>query len=140
MEIYRINPTDKKTTVLAKKAAIICVFAIDNPLHVAFEDCNLHPWADMKSEFRWNEECREANGEKMYEYIKDFLVDFTSLTAQEQSKCYKDFCKKNDYLWDKVWGKIKKLSKEKYPSFKHFLGNDGNIYITTMNGETAFFF
>lgn len=139
--IYGVNSKDTKVTKLAKQAAIICCFAIRNPLHVSFEDGNIcwHNEDSFESEYEWNKEDRSKNGEKMFQYIEDFLNEFTSLSVKDRKECYWIFREKT---WKYLENKISRKATEKGSprAYRHYLDDDGSICIATISGEILFKF
>ena len=139
--IYGVNSKDTKVTRLAKQAAIICCFAICNPLHVSFEDGNIcwHNEDSFESEYEWNKEDRSKNGEKMFQYIEDFLNEFTSLSVKDRKECYWIFREKT---WKYLENKISRKAKEKGSprAYRHYLDDDGSICIATISGEILYKF
>lgn len=138
--VYGVNSKDIKVTKLAKQAAIICCFAIHNPLHVSFEDGNIC-WRDgsFESEYEWNKEDCSKNGEKMFQYIEDFLNEFTSLSVKDQKECYWIF---HDMTWKYLASKISRKAKEKGSprAYRHYLDDNGDICIATISGEILYKF
>lgn len=131
---YHIKKMDSTTTKLAKLAAMICVYSIRNPLHVAFEDGNFSPESDLSFERKFNQKFRSYNGELIYNLIDTFLDEMKEISSEERRIVYHLFQKKWRYLADK-WAKlIKSYSKpSSYGSyaFRKFLVDDGHIYIET---------
>lgn len=136
MKIYK---TDTPVTVAAKKAAMICQYSIHNPLHVFFEDHNYHS-NPMDFERKCNERYREKNGDRMYQFIKEFLDEFDALSKEERREAYRLYRKKSDYLANKWRKKIAENSKPQEPgsilgiAYRHYLGADGHIYVKTFLG------
>lgn len=135
----KIFKTDDKITVLAKQAAMICEYAIHSPLHVTFEDGNYNYDTPMDFERRYNEKYREVNGELMYQFVQQFLDEFDKLDKEERKACYRLFRKKWDYLGNKWLLKIRKNSKPydhktEGLAWKHYLAEDGHIYVETFLG------
>ena len=130
----RIYKTDNNVTIAAKKAAMICNYAIHNPLHVFFEDRNFH-LNPVDFEKNINEKFRKENGERMYQFVKDFLDEFEFLNAQERRAAYRLYFSKGDYLGKKWHEKILVSSNPIPPggglSYKRYLKEDGHIYIKT---------
>lgn len=138
--IYRITSKDTKVTKLAKQAAIICCFTIHNPLHVSFEDGNIRGYYDdsFESEYKWNEEYRSKNGDKMFRYIENFLDNFTALSIEERKECYSIFYNKT---WRYLGGKIcRKVNQEGLRTYRQYLGDDGYIYIALADGKVLYKF
>lgn len=138
--IYKIMSRDNEIVRLAKQAAIICCFSISNPLHVYFEDGNIRGNYDKSFDFeyRWNREYREENGEKMFKYIEDFLDGFVALSVEDRRKCYKVFVGRTwNYLGNKIYNKVRDSG---FSIYHHYLGDDGNIYISLPNNEVLFKF
>ena len=132
----RIYTTDSVVTALAKKAAMISVYSIHNPLHCYFEDGNVH--ADpMDMERMFNERWKAANGQQMYEYISAFLDEFERLDLQDRRSVYRMYRKKWDYLSRKWLTRIRKNSKPQTEGsgllWHHYLGEDGHVYVKTDN-------
>lgn len=139
--IYRITSKDTKVTKLAKQAAIICCFAIHNPLHVSFEDGNICGYYDKSFDFEFesNKEYRDKNGEKMFQYIENFLNEFVSLSAKERKECYWILRKKTwRYLADKIFRKAKEKGSPRM--YCHYLDENGDICIAAMSGEILYKF
>lgn len=132
----RIFKTDDKITVAAKKAAMICEYAIRNPLHATFEDGNYNYDTPMDHERKWNEKHREKNGERMYQFIEQFLNEFDELTREERKEAYRLFRKKWAYLDQRWMKKIRENSKrpalgEGGMIWHHYLAADGHICVKT---------
>ena len=92
--MLKIFSTDTIIQKCAKQAAMICEYSIFNPLHCAFEDGNMYEGMTMVAERVWNEEHHNDNGDKMYNFINDFIDNFSSLNDKEKYECYKLFRKK----------------------------------------------
>ena len=139
--IYGITSKDTKVVKLAKRLAIICCFAIHNPLHVYFEDGNIcgHYDKSFDFEFESNKKYRDKNGEKMFQYIEDFLNEFILLTVEERKECYWIFRKKT---WRYLANKISRKAKEKGSprAYCHYLDDNGDICIATISGEILYKF
>lgn len=134
---YQIHAKDGQVINLAKKAAMICQYSICNPLHVSFEDRNFQGDKPMEQERVWNRRYREDNGERLYKFISEFLDEMDALSSEERWDVYKLFHGKWQYLGNKWLKLIKKNSRlSAYGSccYRHFLGDDGHIYIKTDNG------
>ena len=130
---YKIFFTDKHTEIMGKKAAMICVYAIHNPLHVSFEDGNFRSDSSFKVETESNETHRKNNGEHMYQFIHEFLNELKSMPPAERCLVYRSYQKKIKYLTER-WHKL--IRKYSYPpkyglSYRHVLEEDGHIYIIT---------
>ena len=141
-QAYRITKKDTKISILAKRAAVICQFAIHNPLHVAFEDRNYDPRYKLEAEKQWNEKYRKKNGELLYHLIRSFLIEMDKMTEEEGQEVYKLFRKKWDYLAERVHKTIAAESspKNKGVSYRHYVGEDGHVYIETDTGTKMRFF
>ena len=94
MRIYKSDPPE---VVCAKKAAMICEYAIHNPLHVFFEDGNVHR-GPMNFERNCNDEYRHENGKLMYEFIRQFLNEFEELPPERRWPVYRLVRKKWEYI------------------------------------------
>ena len=131
MKIYK---TDDKIAIAAKKAAMICMYAVRNPLHVFFEDHNYHN-DPMDFERECNEMFREKNGEALYQFIRAFLDEFDALNKEERRAAYRLYHKKVDYLASKWRRKIRENSCPVKPGYgccyRHYLDTDGHIYVET---------
>lgn len=142
-KMIRITKNDTPVTISAKKAAIICTYAIRNPLHVFFEDGNFHT-GPMGFEREWNEEFREENGERMYELIAQFLDEFEELNEEERRESFRLFRRKWDYQEDKRHKKILENSEPRPKGsglgYRVYLKEDGHIYAKTdLNIEVLLF-
>lgn len=132
----RIYETDNQITVLAKKGAMICQYAIANPFHVSFEDRNFHKDWDLNFEREANERYREENGERMYQFIRDFIDGLEVLSGEDRVTVYRLARKKWGYLARKWEWKILANSKpidrrwQGY-GYMHYLDEDGHIYVET---------
>lgn len=131
----RISQNDELEVKLAKKAAMICHYAIRNPLHVFFEDGNVHR-GSMSFERECNDMFRKENGKLMYEFIREFLNEFEELPTNRRWPVYFLYRKKAEYLHRKWRRKI--VSQSSHPEninggfiYKHYLGEDGHIYVKT---------
>ncbi len=133
MKIYK---TDDIITSLGKRGAMICHYSIHNPFHVSFEDGNFNRDWDLGFERKWNEQLREKNGERMYQFISTFIDELESLNRDERVSVYKLVRKKWNYL-DRKW--MQKICKNSKPrdrnicgiAYKHYLAEDGHIYVET---------
>ena len=132
MKIYK---TDDQITALAKKAAMICNYTIHNPFHVSFEDRNFGKDWDLNFERSCNEKYREKNGDRMYQFIREFIDDLGALNGDDRMAVYRLARKKRDYLAKKWDRKIKDNSRPVKPGFgccyRHYLDPDGHIYVET---------
>ena len=130
----KILKSDNNVTALAKKAAMICEYSISNPLHVFFEDCNFHA-KPMNFERECNEMFKSENGQHMFDFIKTFLDEWDELTPTEKREAYRLFYKKWRYLQRRWRNKILENSTPKPKGsgfcYKHYLGEDGHIYVKT---------
>lgn len=130
----RIFKTDTPEEKCAKKAAMICQYAIKNPLHVFFEDGNVHR-GPMNFERGCNEDYRAANGNFMYEFVREFLDEFEALPTDRRWPVYRLYRKKAEYLARKWRKKIRANSTNSNGVgsmwYRHTLGDDGHIYVTT---------
>lgn len=133
----RIFKTDTPEEKCAKKAAMICQYAIKNPLHVFFEDGNVHR-GPMNFERGCNEDYHAANGDYMYEFVREFLDEFEALPADRRWPVYRLYRKKAEYLARKWRKKIRANSANSNGIgsvwYRHTLGDDGHIYVTTNIG------
>lgn len=138
---------NEKTTpsakILSRKAAIICTYAIQNPLHVFFEDGNFHA-RPMTLERDANEEFREKNGERMYQLIAQFLDEFEELSEEERREVYRQFRRKWGYWQDKFSKKVRANSKPcpKGSGFgySYYLKENGGLYAKTDLGVEILMF
>ena len=133
----RITKNDPPEVVCAKKAAMICQYAIKNPLHVFFEDGNVHK-RPMNFERGCNEDYRSANGEFMYEFVREFLDEFEALPVDRRWPVYRLYRKKAEYL-SRKWRKKIRMNSAGFTKlgsmwYHHALGDDGHIYVTTNIG------
>ena len=131
MKIFKSDPPE---VVCAKKAAMICQYSIKNPLHVFFEDGNVHR-DSMNFERGCNEDYRAANGDYMYEFVRVFLDEFEALPVDRRWPVYRLYRKKAEYL-DRKWRKRIRVNSSEPNSvgsmwYRHTLGDDGHIYVTT---------
>ncbi len=131
----KIFATDSLEVKCAKKAAMICCYAIKNPLHVFFEDGNVHR-GSMQFEYDCNDQDRKENGEFMYEFIREFLNEFEELPSDRRWPVYRIYRRKAEYL-NREWRK-KIVQNSSDPTntkggfgYKHYLGEDGHIYVKT---------
>lgn len=136
----KIFETDTLECRCAKKAAMICQYAINNPLHVFFEDGNVHN-APMAFERTLNDTYRLQNGKPMYEFIREFLNEFEQLPQDRRLPVYRWYRKKAEYLRRRWVKKIRKHSLDPQDvqgslSYQRFLGADGHIYVRTDAGVT----
>ena len=120
---------------LAKKAAMICYFSIDNPLDVYFEDANVHG-RKMNVERKYNAQKRARNGEIMFGFIEEFLDEFEKLNKDDRWLVFKEYQIKSDYLYRKWKSKIVENSSSELAarSYQRYVGEDGHIYLKTDNG------
>ena len=135
MKIYQNEDPEFRC---AKMAAMICHYAIKNPLHCFFEDGNVHH-APMSFERDLNDKYRTANGELMYEFIRNFLDEFEKLPPGRRLPVYRLYRKRAEYLSRKWRKKLVENSSEPQNSYgsisyKHYLGSDGHIYAMTDAG------
>lgn len=121
--MLKIFSTDTIIQKCAKQAAMICEYSISNPLHCAFEDGNIYEGITMRNERVWNEIYHNDNGDKMYNFINDFIDNFLSLNCEEKYECYRLFRKKWQYL------QRKEIKQRDCSFWRHYLGDDGNIYV-----------
>ena len=140
--VYRVTKKDTKVSILAKQAAVICQFAIHNPLHVAFEDGNYNPQNKLGYEKRWNEKYRKKNGELLYYLILSFLNEMDEMTEEERREVYRLFRKKWGYLAERCRRTIAANSSpnNKGRAYKHYVGENGHIYVETDTGTKIRFF
>ena len=132
MKIYK---TDSRITALAKKGAMVCQYAIHNPLHVSFEDGNFSRNWDLNFERKSNEKYRAKNGDRLYQFIREFIDDLDALSGDDRMIVYRLTRKKLDYLARKWERKIKDNSRPVKPGdgywYRHYLDRDGHIYVET---------
>lgn len=130
----KILKNDNKVTALAKKAAMVCQYAIHNPLHVFFEDGNFHT-GKLELERKWNEEFKDKNGQALYEFINIFCDEWDALNKEEKREAFRLFYKKWDYLSRKWRNKIltnsNPVPKGSGFCYTRYLGEDGHIYVKT---------
>lgn len=130
----RFTKNDTPVTIAAKKAAMICTYAIKNPLHVFFEDGNYHR-NPMTFERECNEEFRQENGEKMALFIAQFLDEFDALDSQQRREAYVLFSQKWRYLQNRWSKKIAENSKPREKGrgccYRHYLSDAGSICVKT---------
>lgn len=135
MKIYK---TDDPITALAKRGAMICNYSIHNPFHVSFEDGNFYRDWDLSFERKYNEKYREKNGDRLYEFIQEFIDDLNALNSDDRMAVYRGTRKKWDYLAKKWERKIKANSEPVAPGmgywYRHYLDQDGHIYVETNLG------
>lgn len=134
----RIRETDDEITVLGKKAAMISMYANHNPLHCFFEDGNV-VGGPLTHERDANERRREVNGDRLYEFIKDFLDEFEPLDLADRRAVYRMYKVKEAYLWKKWEKKLRSFEDPSQPkdsglAWRQFLDEDGHIYIQAFNG------
>lgn len=130
----RILKNDDQLTICAKKAAMICQYAIKNPLHVFFEDYNFHT-DPMDFERICNDAGKYENGPIMHEFIDKFLTEWDELGPNEKRQAFRLYIKKSRYLsrrWEK---KILENSNPKPQGsgfcYRRYLSEDGHIYVKT---------
>ncbi len=132
MKIYK---TDDPITTLAKKGAMICQYAIHNPFHVSFEDRNFGKDWDLNFEREANEKYRAENGERLYQFIREFIDALDTLNGDDRMAVYRGSRKKWDYLAGKWRRKILKNSHPVRPgggyAYRQYLDPDGHIYVET---------
>lgn len=132
MKIYK---TDDPVTALAKRGTMICHYAIHNPFHVSFEDCNFGRDWDLNFERKCNEKYRAKNGDRLYQFIREFIDDLDALNGDDRMAVYRLTRKKQDYLAKKWKRKIRDNSRPIQQScgyaYRHYLDLDGHIYVET---------
>lgn len=134
----KIRKTDDTITVLAKKAAMITMYTIKNPLHVYFEEGNV-TGDPMDFERIWNDIYRDDNGERMYEFIGSFLDEFEPLSIEDRRKVYQKYGDKVAYLAGKWRNKLRNSVNPPIPAdkgmvFHQTLQEDGHIYFRVFSG------
>jgi hypothetical protein len=134
MKIFKSDPPE---IICAKKAAMISMYAIHNPLHVFFEDGNVHR-GPMNFERSVNDECRDKNGELMYEFVRQFLNEFEELPVDMRWPVYRLYRQRYDYLSRKWRKKIRANSTDPMGCgslwYRRSLEEDGHIYVITNIG------
>lgn len=142
--MIKITNKDNKIQILAKMAANICCYAMENPLHVFFEDGNFHT-RYLTREKEQNERVKFENGIKMYNYINHFIDNWDTLSDDDKVSAFNLFEKKWDYLNNKISNRIRKVTntpKESSLLLRHKLNYDGSIswmsYAETPGTESKF--
>lgn len=124
----RIRKSDSLEVRCAKKAAMISMYAMHNPLHVFFEDGNVHR-GPMNFERNCNDQYRNKNGKLMYEFIREFLNEFEELPPERRWPVYRLYRKKLEYLARKWRKKRVEAAGEKWDRiYQMLLAPDGHIY------------
>ena len=98
----------------------------------------------MDFERECNEMFKSENGQHMFEFIETFLDEWDELTPAEKREAYRLFFKKWRYLqrrWrNKLLANSKPRPKGSGCCYRHYLGEDGHIYVKTDLGIELFQF
>lgn len=82
---------------------------------------------------------QKYNGDRMHEFIGDFLDEFEPLSIEDRRKVYRMYQDKESYLWGKWSKKLRNSVNPPIPAdeglaFHRTLRQDGHIYFQVFSG------